>query len=343
MSNRILFIVPYFGRFHHYFQLWLQSCKYNATIDWLLFTDDETAYDYPENVKVKYTIFTEVVKQIQSRFDFPIVLNNPYQLCEFKVAYGEVFDTYTSGYDFWGHCDIDLIWGNLRKHLTDHVLQAYSKISWRGHLTLYKNTKHINSLYRKPIDGVDFYKYAFSNPTGFPLAPDERAINYLYEAEGEKVYKNLMFADLKIRCYNFSLLHFPEDEMYKNKNQVFLWEDGDLKRLYLHNGKICVENYAYIHFLKRTMQLDKNFKLSDKFLIVPNRFLNIEGELTDEMIVRYSGQKFYWSYLFERLKPAYFLSKIRYWKSKKDFSAKFGFVPLKSVKLSLPNYAEPET
>ena len=89
------------------------------------------------------------------------------------------------------------------------------------------------------------------------------------------------------------------------------------------------------------MQLDKNFKLSDKFLIVPNRFLNIEGELTDEMIVRYSGQKFYWSYLFERLKPAYFLSKIRYWKSKKDFSAKFSFVPLKSVKLSLPNYAEP--
>ena len=61
MSNRILFIVPYFGRFHHYFQLWLQSCKYNATIDWLLLTDDETAYDYPVNVKVKYTTFKEVV------------------------------------------------------------------------------------------------------------------------------------------------------------------------------------------------------------------------------------------------------------------------------------------
>lgn len=341
MSSRILFIIPYFGRFHPYFPLWLETCKYNETIDWLILTDDKTAYKYPANVKVKYTTFSDVVKQIQGHFDFPIFLNKPYQLCEFKVAYGEVFEDYTNGYDFWGHCDIDVIWGNLRKHLSNEILQEFSKISWRGHLTLYKNNKHINSLYRKPIEGVDFYKHAFSNTTGFPLAPDERAINYLYEGEGEKVYKHLMFADLKIRSYNFSLLHFPGDEWYKNKHQIFLWEDGDLKRLYLHNGKIFVEDYAYIHFLKRTMHLDKKFKLSNKFLIVPNKFLNYGGEITVEMIARFSSQKLYWSYLWERLKPAYFLSKIRYWKSKKEFSAKFGFVPLKSLKLSLPNYAEP--
>lgn len=341
MSKKILFIIPYFGRFHHYFPLWLVSCKYNETIDWLILTDDKTNYDYPDNVKVKYTTFSEVVKQIQSCFDFPIVLNNPYQLCEFKVAYGEVFESYTAGYDFWGHCDIDLIWGNLRKHLTHQVLQDYSKISWRGHLTLYKNSKHINSLYRKPIEGVDFYKYAFSNPTGFPLAPDERAINYLYEIEGEKVYRNLMFADLKIRSYNFSLLHFPADELYKNKHQVFIWEDGNLKRMYINNGKIEVEDFAYIHFLKRAMHLDNKFIHSNRFLIVPNKFLNIDGDITVDMIRKFSGQRIYWSYLFERLKPAYFINKIKYWKSKREFAARFGFLPLKSVKISLPNYKDP--
>ena len=167
MNNRILFIVPYFGKFHNYFQLWLQSCKYNPTINWLVLTDDTTDYEFPPNVKVVYTNFKEVVAQIQANYDFPIVLNKPYQLCEFKVAYGDIFSNYILGYDFWGHCDIDLIWGNLRRHLTDDILNSFSKISWRGHLTLYKNNDRINKLYRQPIEGIEFYKLPSQTQQGF--------------------------------------------------------------------------------------------------------------------------------------------------------------------------------
>ena len=341
MNSNILLIIPYFGKFHSYFQLWLQSCKYNPTINWLILTDDETAYDYPTNVKVVYTNFNAVVKDFQKCYDFPIILNKPYQLCEFKVAYGEVFAQYTQGFDFWGHCDIDVIWGNLRKHLKEDILQSFSKISWRGHLTLYKNTGHINKLYRTPIDGIDFYKYAFANPTGFPLAPDERAINYLYESQGEKIYKELMFADLKIRSFNFSLLHFPDEENYKNQKQIFLWENGNLLRLYTKDGKVCKEDFAYIHFLKRSMEPENGFELKNRFLIVPNKFINIEGEVTAEMIGKLSKQKMYWSYLFERLTPSYVSSKMKYRKSKERFKKHFHFVPMKTVKLKLPCYKSP--
>lgn len=341
MTNRILFIVPYFGQLPSYFQLWLHSCKYNPTINWLVLTDDKNDFDYPPNVQVIYTTFDAIVNQVQGCFDFKIVLNKPYQLCEFKVAYGEVFSKYTIGYDFWGHCDIDVIWGNLRRHLPNDILNLYSKISWRGHLTLYKNNDYINTLYRLPIDGVDFYKYAFSNPTGFPLAPDERAINYLYETSGEKIYKDLMFADLKIRSKNFSLLHFPVEEDYKNKHQVFLWENGDLFRYYTHDRKVHKEDFAYIHFLKRVMECQKGFSINNRFLIVPNSFINISGEITPSLIEKYSAQKIYWSYILDRIKPAYFFSKIKYIKSKKLFSKNFGFVPMRTVKLKLPSYKLP--
>ena len=341
MNSSIILIIPYFGRFHHYFQLWLQSCKYNPTINWLILTDDKTAYDFPTNVKVVYTSFTAVVTEFQECYDFPIILNKPYQLCEFKVAYGEVFSKYIQGYDFWGHCDIDVIWGNLRKHLNENILNLFSKISWRGHLTLYKNTEHINKLYRTPIDGIEFYKYAFSNPTGFPLAPDERAINYLYETLGEKIYKDLMFADLKIRSFNFSLLHFPSEENKKNHHQIFLWEDGNLFRLYTINGKVFSENFAYIHFLKRKMESVKGFQLTNRFLIIPNKFINLDKEVTAEMIEKYSVQKIYWSYLFERLKPSYVASKMKYRKSKEEFKKQFYFVPMKTVKLKLQGYKSP--
>ncbi len=341
MNSSIILIIPYFGRFHSYFQLWLQSCKYNPTINWLILTDDETVYDYPTNVKVVYTDFDAVVKDFQKCYDFPIVLSKPYQLCEFKVAYGEVFAQYTGGFDFWGHCDIDVIWGNLRKHLNEDILQSFSKISWRGHLTLYKNTGHINKLYRTPIDGIDFYKYAFANPTGFPLAPDERAINYLYESQGEKIYKELMFADLKIRSFNFSLLHFPEEENFKNKKQIFLWENGNLFRLYTKDGKVYIEDFAYIHFLKRNMEPEKGFELKNRFLIVPNKFINIEGEITADVIEKLSTQKMYWSYLFERLTPSYVSAKMKYRKSKEHFKKQFYYVPMKTVKLKLPCYKSP--
>ena len=32
-------------------------------------------------------------------------------MCDYKVAYGEMFQDYIKEYDFWGHCDMDMIFG----------------------------------------------------------------------------------------------------------------------------------------------------------------------------------------------------------------------------------------
>ena len=48
----ICYIIPYFGHLPDNFNLWLISCKVNSTVNWLIYTDDKTSYDYPENVKV---------------------------------------------------------------------------------------------------------------------------------------------------------------------------------------------------------------------------------------------------------------------------------------------------
>ena len=57
-----------------------------------------------------------IKQQVQKMFDFPIYLDHPYKLCDYKPAYGYIFPEYTKGYDYWGHCDMtDCIFGNLRK------------------------------------------------------------------------------------------------------------------------------------------------------------------------------------------------------------------------------------
>ena len=44
-------------------------------------------------------------------------VNSPYKLCDYKPVYGLIFDEDLQDYDFWGHCDVDLIFGDIRKFI----------------------------------------------------------------------------------------------------------------------------------------------------------------------------------------------------------------------------------
>ena len=52
MKKNCIFIIPYFGKFNNYFQLFLNSCSTNENYNWLILTDDDGKYDYPKNVEV---------------------------------------------------------------------------------------------------------------------------------------------------------------------------------------------------------------------------------------------------------------------------------------------------
>ena len=56
---RIALILPYFGHFDSMFPLWLESCRYNTDFEWIIFTDDNRTFDYPDNVKVVYISFDQ--------------------------------------------------------------------------------------------------------------------------------------------------------------------------------------------------------------------------------------------------------------------------------------------
>lgn len=91
--------------------------------------------------------FQELKKWFQSKFDFPIVLDSPYKLCDYKVMTGYLFNDYLKDYDYWGYSDADMLFGDIRKFLPDNKLEQYDKIGHLGHFTLYRNTEEINTLF----------------------------------------------------------------------------------------------------------------------------------------------------------------------------------------------------
>lgn len=272
----IAFVVPYFGVLPKGFAYWLMSCETNSTIDWLIFTDDHTKYNYPQNVKVTYCSFSDIQKKAQKLYDFKISLKRPYKLCDFKPTYGELFAEELRGYDFWGHCDIDLVWGNIRKFFTDDILSKYEKIGNQGHCTIYKNTPEVNARYRTIIPGGISYKEVLGTDKGFAF--DEPPMEHIYNYLGIDYYREVNYIHLTKYDYGFFLGLKPKEENYKNKNHIMSWENGSIKRYYLEDVQIKVEEYMYLHFWCRPMTYPNyTYRTDKKYLMYPERVKQVES------------------------------------------------------------------
>lgn len=250
--KKILLINCYFGTYPDYFELFLDSCKNNKSIDFLLFTDCKIE-EVPKNVQIIYINFEELKIKIQKKFDFQITLNTPYKLCDYKPAYGYIFEENIKGYDFWGYCDIDLLFGDLRKFLTEEILDNYEKIYQLGHLTMYKNTPENNRRFMLP--GQPEYKEAFT--TNVITVFDETfGVQRKYEKAGISTYKKRDYADISPRFHRFRLSDYFVDISKKENNfhhQIFVYEQGKVYRYYLVKNMIQKDEFAYIHFQKREM------------------------------------------------------------------------------------------
>ena len=102
------------GKYPWYFPYFLHSCRYNPTVDFLIFTDNyDPNLEIPSNVKmIPYSI--DLFKADAAKtLGFEVAVSSGYKLCDFKPAYGTIFSDCIKDYDFWGYCDMDMIFGNV--------------------------------------------------------------------------------------------------------------------------------------------------------------------------------------------------------------------------------------
>lgn len=275
MKNRVVLIVPYFGKLPDYFQLFLDSCSCNHEFDWLIFSDDTEKYNYPSNVHFEKMSFNECKSLIQSKFDFTITLPTPQKLCDFKCSYGYIFADNIKNYDWWGHCDLDQIFGKLSDFITDDMLSMYDKIGSLGHLTLYRNTADNNTVFMN----TDRYRQVFTTEKACAFdewLPDN--INEIYLDSGRKINLDNYGADINPYLTTLSTVKYDlECRCYTQsniKNSVFKYDNGNLTQLYLENGEIKSVAYPYVHLQKRKMTDCRKDKLSNKYYIIPNKFMD---------------------------------------------------------------------
>ncbi len=293
-----VFIIPYIGKFNNYFQLFLNSCKENEDWDWMIFTDDKTKYMYPENVIVHYTDFDSIKKLIQSKFDFKISLDKPHKICDFRPAYGYIFEKYLKEYEFWGHCDCDVIFGNINNFVTEDMLKKYEKIFCLGHCTLYKNTKECNMYFKDTLNGIQPYINAFSQPRAFTFDEDflENNINWIWRENNHTLFEKDFSANISRRGTDLGIVKYDDKShtfvREMEQKGVFIWNHGNIEQYYIEEGKLLHREFLYIHLQSRKMSINMDNLFVPVYKISANNFSNLEvSEITLE-----NYQQIKWKY-----------------------------------------------
>ena len=241
----IVLIVPYFGEWPFWFSAFLKSCKKNSSIDWLFLTDCDTHVSKPDNVVFIQSTLEDIRHLAETKMDISIALTTPRKLCDLRPAYGHIFQEYISKYHYWGFCDVDVIWGDIRKFITEDILNKYDIISSRkenisGHFTILKNDPYVNRMYES------FSNYKSNLQMERLMRMDEELFSDYLKHTGTKTFK-VYWPKILLNQERGIDSH---QEYYLDK---WLWKDG--KMLEIKDGE-PVNEVMYLHFInwKRTMR-----------------------------------------------------------------------------------------
>ena len=294
METKICVIGVYFGTLPNYFQLWLRSCEYNKNISFYLFTDaDLSAYVIPSNVRwITYSL-EQMRERASDVLGFEAALYSPYKCCDFRPLYGKIFSEYIREFDYWGHCDFDLIWGDLSYYFDLYRVNDYDKFLPLGHLSLYKNTDENNERYKLSGSRCGDYILAFSEEKHRSF-DEEGGIGSIFDANYITIFKKRIFADISDTYTRYRCARKDKNYNY----QVFFWRDGKTYRAYWRHGKIYEEEFLYVHFQKRGfLPVYEGCEFSEGFLITNTGFYPL-ANITLDTIKKYNP---YRSFFYEKI------------------------------------------
>src|SRR5690606_27520310 len=121
-------------------------------------------------------------------------------------AYGEAFKSELAGFDYWGFCDLDTIWGDLRKSLRAPLHGTYDRIFGGGHLSIFRNSSEVNEAYRQGghADGTLNYRDVFTSSRSYAFDEwglNQNGLNRIFEQKYSFYLDTMPYADVKPAHY----------------------------------------------------------------------------------------------------------------------------------------------
>lgn len=161
----LMVLIPYFGRWPEWMNLFVESCKWNPGVRWRLYTDCGEPENRAANVEYVHLSFEDYKALARERLGIAFDPTDPYKLCDLKPCLGHIHERDAEGFPFFGYGDIDLIYGNLREFYTDELLARFKVFSTHperlsGHFAVLRNTPSL----RRAFERIPNYRALLENP-----------------------------------------------------------------------------------------------------------------------------------------------------------------------------------
>lgn len=262
---KVLLILPYFGEWPEYLDLYFKGCEFNKWLDILFITNCPIPKKHPSNVKFIKSNISLISELISEKFGFlSYKLPFPYKLCDFRPSYGYLFEEHITGYDYWGYGDIDLIYGNLEQKVKYQIEQSFDTISVRAETTcgsfmLIKNNEYNNQLFKK----LENFNTLIISDTYEGI--DETNHNWA-------IWHGLAKSDLSKSCFTYLVDNEDSKGKLKASFQTYICEYlSRFDILKYSNGEVYFkeQSFAYFHYVTNK---EKSYFRYPKWPIIPNIF-----------------------------------------------------------------------
>lgn len=237
-------VVTYFGKAPLWLPAFLLSCRDNRDIQWFLYADFEAPAPLPANVTLRPMELGELRSRATDVFGTRIAITHRRKICDLKPAYGLIFADDLQPFDFWACSDLDIVWGDIRRFVTDALLDDYDIVSSRsermsGHFTLFRNTAAINRTFELIPDVAQ----AMAEPSYLRL--DERELTRYVRDHLRKAHRARLPASPRVywrdewtmdSAYQKALGDRPSDRLWWRQGRTF--DAGGHELMYLHFHKL---------------------------------------------------------------------------------------------------------
>ncbi|MFT5760870.1 MAG: hypothetical protein ACI9LM_005658 [Alteromonadaceae bacterium] len=251
-QRSIAIIIPYFGQWPEWFNLYLESCSHNPSVNWYFITDCQIPENRPNNTIFISSTFEEYKQLVSKKLTISFNPESAYKLCDLKPAYGYIHEDLIREYDFWGFGDIDVIYGDIRHFYTNTLLNSHDTLSthWdrvSGHFFLLKNT----SLFREAFKKIKNWQQLLEDNEHHGIDESKFSKVFLrhkkYPAWLRNIYR--LKDPYQRRAYfkeQYSTILSPHpwiDGKWEHP-QEWVWKKGKL-----HNCRDGNREFLYLHFM----------------------------------------------------------------------------------------------
>jgi len=241
-SPWLIMLMPYFGRWPEWIDLFVESCKWNPGVRWRFYTDCGEPENQAGNVEYVHLSFADYKALVRERLGIAFDPAAPYKLCDLRPCLAHIHERDVAGFRFFGYGDVDVIYGNIRKFYTDRLLAGSNVLSTHperlsGHFAVLRNTPAL----RRAFERIPDYRTLLEEPRHTNL--DEGAFSAVFSPSaaddpGDPCRHGRQFVErystvLSPRGWHDGTMSYPRRWLWR-RGRLTNERDGEREFLYLH-------------------------------------------------------------------------------------------------------------